>query len=274
MGPGLAGAGALFVAIAAWSFARGPIARRLCLFTTAATLVLWNPFFGDWIAAQLTSAATYWRVFWLLPMPALVAVVLSYPIEHAVAERRVSRLAVAVLSALVFGGLVASTPRAFAISAANHVRLGKPSWKVPENDFDAARAIVEVSDRDDRVLAPRLVAPWIPTFHQHPVPLVVRAEYLPVLHERLGPEELQRRMILLRLVSGQRRAPQAVAILRSAIASDKLSVIALANSTGRWPDVEALLRETGFQKIYGNADYEVWRREPATSMDPSHTPRS
>ncbi|MFP6622511.1 MAG: hypothetical protein VCC20_03455, partial [Myxococcota bacterium] len=80
------------------------------------------------------------------------------------------------------------------------------------------------------------------------------------LHAALGPDELGRRMHLLRLVSGHRRSPHAVEMLRRAILEDDLAIVCLANAAKRWPDLTRVLRETGFQKIHTNADYEVWKR--------------
>ena len=89
---------------------------------------------------------------------------------------------------------------------------------------------------------------------------VVRAEYLPVLHDVLGPGELRRRMTLMRLVSGGRQDPHALTALESALADGELAVVALSRAAITGPALPRLLREGGFQKIHENADYEVWRR--------------
>lgn len=259
IGPGLPGAFALFAAFGAWAFAERPVARRLCAFSAATTLLLWNPFMASFVAAHLTGAPTYWRVLWLLPIPTLIAVVLTAPIETGRSPKSAAVVASGA-AILLFGTSVALNPKALAPSAANQVRIAAPGWKVPVSEFDAARAIVAASTTSTRVLAPKRVAPWLPTFHDHPTPLVVRSEYLPVLHAALGLDELSRRMQLLRLVSGTRRAPHAVAILRATILEDGLSIVCLARAAMRWADLRGVLIETGFQKIYSNADYEVWKR--------------
>ncbi len=259
-GSGPAGAFALFVAIGAWGFAQTRTASRLCAFTAGAAVLFWNPFFADAIAAQLTSAATYWRVLWLLPLPALTAIVFSAGLEGR--HGRTAWAMAAVAPTLVFGALVALNPKSFALSPSNLVQLGPPRWKVPESEFDAARAIVAATGPQDLVLAPVRVAPWIPTFHQHPAAVVVRVEYLPVLAPVLGEAELERRMRLLRLVSGRTGGPRSLALLRSAILEDDLRVVALSRGALRWPELIALIGETGFQKIHQNADYQVWGRMP------------
>jgi hypothetical protein len=230
--------------------------------SAAATLLLWNPFLASTVAAHITGAPTYWRVLWLLPMPILIGVIFVSPIEHIGSDRpRLSRASKAIagsLAALIFGTAVLQDPRAFAPSPANHVAFGWPSWKVPRTEFDAASAIVAAATPADRVLAPERVAPWIPTIHHYPAPLVVRAAYLPVLYTKLGGDELDRRMQLMRLVSGRNRPPLAVALLRGAIEDDRLAVVCVSKSATRWPDVMAVLPDMGFQRIHANADYEVW----------------
>jgi hypothetical protein len=264
LGPGFIGAATLFVVIAAWSFARTPVARRLCAFAAAAALLLWNPFLADRIAAHLTSAATYWRVLWVLPLPTLLAVVLVLPMERPGDRAPGLRAwaAVAFASLLVFGGLALADPRSAVLSAKNSVRLDWPGWKVPPKEFAVARIVVEASGPDQVVLAPQAVAPWIPTLAGYPAVLVVRIPYLPVLAPVLQERELQQRVRLMRLVSGRNLPPAAIDTLRDTIARDDLRVVALATRALRWPELTALLGETGFQKIHQDADYQVWKRTP------------
>ena len=64
----------------------------------------------------------------------------------------------------------------------------------------------------------------------------------------------------MRLVSGDRHSSRAEAMLRAVIREDGLAIVCLANAAKRWPNVTRILVETGFKKIYANADYEVWKR--------------
>ncbi|MEE2673859.1 MAG: DUF6077 domain-containing protein [Myxococcota bacterium] len=259
IGPGLPGGFALFAALGAWAFAERPVTRRLCAFSAATTVLLWNPFAASFIAAHLTSAPTYWRILWLLPIPTMIAIVLTAPIERGLSAKPAAAIVTAA-AILLFGASVVFTPKALAPSAANQVRIAAPGWKVPPSEFDAARTIAEAGSAADWALAPRLVAPWVPIFPDYPALLVVRVEYLPVLHTALGPEELTRRMRLMRLVSGDPRAAYAVEMLRTAILEDGLSIVCLANAAKRASGLMRVLAETGLQKIHANADYEVWKR--------------
>jgi hypothetical protein len=92
--------------------------------------------------------------------------------------------------------------------------------------------------------------------------LVVRREYLPVLHAKLGRDELTRRLELMRVVSGQSRAPAADELLRSALLDDGVTVVGLAAGARHSPGITAVLANAGFQKIHQNADYDVWAHRP------------
>lgn len=262
VGSGWPGAFALVAPLLAWSVSRSRVARRFCAFTALVAWLLWNPVAAEWIGAWLTSAPAYWRVLWLLPMPALFAVVLTSPIESERLDPRLARAAATLGAVAVFGGSLWLAPGSLAVSPANGVQLAAPSWKVPSAEFDAARAIALAAEPSDLVLAPTLVAPWVPTFHQHPTPLVVRREYLPVLHAKLGRDELTRRLTLMRIVSGQSRAAAPGELLRSALRDDGVAVVGLAASARRSPQLLAALGDSGFQKIHANTDYDIWARKP------------
>jgi hypothetical protein len=255
MGAGPMAAFTLFAALSAWSFCDSRAARRYCAFFALAWLLVWNPFTASWIAAHLTGAPTYWRSFWLLPMPVLVAVVLSAPLALGGRARPwLGRAAVLALTSIVFLGTVRSPT----LSSANHVRIGWPGWKVPGAAFEAARVVASRGGPGAIVLAPRSVAPWIPTFHDHPYPLVVRTLYLPVLHGHLTERDLRVRIALMRLVSGDARPPHADELLRDEIAERGIRVVCLSSKAADWEDITEVLADSGLRKIYWNTDYQVW----------------
>jgi hypothetical protein len=65
----------LWLVMTCWTVApRGP-ARRMAAFLPLAFLVFFfNPYAGTWLADQV---GTYWRVFWLMPVPVLAAITLA-----------------------------------------------------------------------------------------------------------------------------------------------------------------------------------------------------
>jgi hypothetical protein len=190
-------------------------------------------------------------------MPMLGAIVLTAPLAIAGEARPwLGRIAVVALTSLLLLTGVRTPP----LSAANHVRLDWPGWQVPEAAFEAAQALASHVEPGSSVLAPRAVAPWIPTLHHHPVPLVVRPLYLTVLANHLPPRELELRIALMRLVSGEGRPPHADELLRDAIADHEISAVCLTRKASDWRDITRTLADAGLQKIFRNADYEVWAR--------------
>ncbi len=257
VGDGPMGALVWLSALGAWSLASTTAARRFCAFIAVGWLVLWNPYWGAWIAAHVTSAPTYWRALWLLPIPILSAVVLTGPLAFAPRRRALATALAAVLCAGVF--LLA--PTAWTLSRANHVTLGWPGWKVPGRALDAAIVLTADAGPEERVLAPRHVAAWIPALHDAPSPLVVRPAYLPLLSGVLDEAELQARVALFRLVSGERRAAHADVLLERALDDSRLTGVCLTRTAARWTDLTQSLVRAGFQKVHENAEYQVWRRE-------------
>jgi hypothetical protein len=250
----------LFCVLGAWALAATALARRFAVvFTLAFLLVFWSPLTVGWIAAHVTSPLTYWRVFWLLPVPALVGLALAGPLAAGGSRRsvRVGRLAIAGLAATLFLWLPARHPA----SSTSGVRLAPPGWKIAPAALAAARAVRDHAPEGAPVLAPASVAAWIPALHRHPQPLVVRRGYLALLRNALGQSELDRRAQLELLVSGARRPPHSDRLLREAIARDPLAAVCVAQSTNRWPDVRAALEASGFQSVMRNSEYEVFAPE-------------
>jgi hypothetical protein len=67
-------------------------------------------------------------------------------------------------------------------------------------------------------------------------------------------------MALMRLVSGEGRPPHADELLRDAIADHEISAVCLTRKASDWRDITRTLADAGLQKIFRNADYEVWAR--------------
>jgi len=260
LGQGPASWLALFVALGSWCVAPSALARRFCvLFPLAFLLVFLNPFTASWIASHVTSGPTYWRVFWVLPLPVLMTLMLSAPL--ALRGRSQQRWVAPCLSLAVAAVALVWLPVTPALSRANRVHLDWPGWKVPPEAFAAARAAAQHAAPGAAVLAPRDVAPWIPTLHGYPHPLVVRMAYLPILDGHLEDRELKRRVDLFRLVSGDLRPPHADALLAEAARDYPLEAVVLTRDAAlRWPDLPRNLERTGLQLVQQNDAFEVWAR--------------
>ncbi len=89
----------------------------------------------------------------------------------------------------------------------------------------------------------------------------MRPAYLPLLSGVLDAAELQNRVALFRLVSGEQRAPHASVLLEQALEDSRLTGVGLTRTAARWTDLTLSLGRAGFQKIHENAEYQIWRRE-------------
>ncbi len=208
----------LLVVIAAWLVSQTPIQRRFMTVFPLGFLALWSPYWAKWLAENLTHPSLHWRVFWVLPVPALLAVGLTAPIESraigwAPAWLRITASLALAITLFYFGSNV------HVLSSENRVWLGAPTWKVPRDAFSAACAMTELVPRDAFVLGPPEVETWITTLHDHPVSLLVRDQYLAQIGPYLGDEESERRRQLVQLVSAAPVSPDSSSLLRAAAES-------------------------------------------------------
>ncbi len=247
--------GLLAAMLCAWSAASTPAMRRVALlFVGGFLLLFWNPWLASWVGLFVTGEPTYWRVYWMLPLPLLVAVVLSWP---RVGLRPVSLGAAA--SAILALGLLGLAPRAATWSEENGVHVGAPGWKLPPDAGGAAQRVVALAPPGSAVLTPTAVARWVPVQHDHPHPLVVREIYLTALRDQLSVEEMERRTTLAQIVSG-RRPPGDGAVLADALERYPLHVVCLAPRAAQQPVLQRVLRQSPLELMAREDGYEVWAR--------------
>lgn len=183
-----------FVLILAWITVPAGPGRRVLVLLPLLFLILFNPFTAHTFAEIATGARTYWRVFWLIPAPAMLAIVLSSPL----AVRRwpqAMRIGLS-LGALALVGLL--MPKIQITSAVNHVQWAPFELRIPHPEGDVARTISQAASPSDHVLVPYEIGPWITVWPNHPSPLMVRPDYL-----NFGSaEEQQRRSFLSFWIAG------------------------------------------------------------------------
>jgi len=244
----------LAVLVGGWAVARSPSHRALTSpYTLGFLLLVWNPFTAEFVAAQLVGYPTYWRVFWLLPLPALMAATLTWPLEAI----RPSLAASAVTVALLLGvGVWAPSHPTW--SAQNWARVALPGWKVPEAEMRAARLLAAHAPAGSAVLAPLTVGPWIPTLHGHPAPLVVRPGYLALLRGTVDDAVLHQRLELAALASG--RGDLIASTLLAGIQSFDLQAVCLTEQAADGRDIRVALEQASFDRVEQTPGFEVWAR--------------
>jgi hypothetical protein len=240
-------------------FGRSMLERRFAIVFSLGFCLFWNPFTARWIAENVTHPITFWRVLWVLPIPILVAVAATIPIEmwlHPGASTR----ARAVVTLALTGIILASVSPTHTLSPQNGVRLGRPTWKVPLRDFSAADRLARQVTPGTTVIAPFTVAPWVVTMHSHPQPLVVRRGYLGFSFPGdSGAEERKRRTVLARFVSGLGAPGKVENALGAAIGDYSIEGICFVRDVVS-PEVESLLRESGMQKAESCSRYDIWTK--------------
>jgi hypothetical protein len=268
LGDGGFAALALAVVLLAWRAAPNALARR---FASVVPLVFWvvflNPAWAEWLAANATGQSTYWRIFWLLPLPALFGIAAAAP-----GQLRWLRSRPALAGALGAGALVAALvvlPRTQVLSPANGVRLGRPGLKVPV-EYELARRLDARLEPGAPVIAPPAVSAWLPTLH-HPVqPLMVRSDYLGRYLRELGPAEVRRRLALSQYMDSGRRA----GARRLAEGIEAYAIQGLCVRDRVAAGASEVLRAAGFERVETVGHWEIWIRPRSVPQAAPATPRS
>jgi len=183
-----------FVAVVAWATVPAGSGRRVLAALPLAFGAVFNPWVAHAFAGLATGAQTYWRVFWLVPAPALLAIVATAPLGL----RRLPRLFRVGGAVALVAGCALAVPKTQLTGAANFVRFAPFDLKVPVRRGEVGQAIARLGPPGSLVLVPRLLGPWVTIWPHHPCPLMVRKDYL-----HFGDlQEQQRRVFMTAWVSG------------------------------------------------------------------------
>ncbi len=252
LGDGAARSIGLAALLGGWAFLAPGLGRRYaCVVPLAVWLVLLNPYASDAIS-RYAVGNSYWRTFWALPIPALLALSIS----AAFGWGRGRGLAVG--ATLLACGLFALAPGYTTLSPQNDVRFGRPSFKVTEA-YRAAELFHEQMPAGASVVAPRSVSAWLPTFSGRTHPLLVRDPYLRRYRVELGQEDLYHRLVMTEFVSGVAIEPDAARHFARGLERYAVRgvLLAVSQQTGR---ARSALREAGFAKVLATLEFEIWTR--------------
>ncbi len=254
-GPSLVLAGVM--AGLAWFVVEGRTARRLWMVFTAGLLLLFfNPVATSLLVKQVTGFKIYWRILWILPFPALIATVLLAPLSWS-KVRWPAWLRYGTFGVLLV--LVILIPRQNIFAKGNRsVHIGWPGLKVTAaREVAAAIADLPPLPSGERriVVGPSRITEWLPTFPDHPFPLIARKTYF----YTLGPG-LERRIRVKQYVTGKYLA-DGPNILRQAIRDERLSCVCLPG-TNKWaPRIREVLVDQGFEIHDEVQGYEIWAQK-------------
>ena len=239
--------------------------------------IIANPFLNEFWGAHVTGNLN-WRLVWALPCILLFSTVL-----HVLAGAACrSALCAWVPSLLLIAWLVISPSKALVQLWTN---LGQVSIKVPEPEYQIASMLQGRLSPVNHVLAPENIAAYIPTFQNHPYPLVPRPLYLFHFRNIIPPTELLRRTSLYVLVSPteledngavsklisflvetglildkHELIPLGASFFAEAVKNHELAAVALKSASANSEYVTKLLSSAGFQRKQ-QGGYDFWLSE-------------
>lgn len=250
--------------LCAWVFCRRGLGQRFAvLLPFAVTAVLLDPFTVRFVIQNVTSAS-YWRTTWALPVPMLMALMLIAPLQ--LGRGRVSRSAALTATAAALAGFAAFVPRFSALSPENQgpnadaLEIGWPRLKVQESAWRWAGLVNANVAPGAPVIAPPDVAVWVPTYHHHAHPLLVRDSYLRLFREQLGTQEVERRHRLSLIASGEKQRESDVRFLGRALERYGIRAVLLRRGV-RISELREVLREAGFTQGVRDLGHELWVRQ-------------
>jgi hypothetical protein len=193
LGSGLVAVTTLALLLLAWTLPRGRQARRFLLLAPLLWFFLFvNPFWARTLSTNLVDPILFRRFFWILPVPAAMAVAFLLP----TALPRLGRRTGVLLSAGLLLLYAATIPEKTTLEDPTTLEF---SWtKTRPANYGAARLLVEHAPEGTFVLAPFQVATWVSTFHDHPPLFFSRKFYQRFLAAELGREEAKERAAIVR----------------------------------------------------------------------------
>lgn len=246
----------LVALLGCWSFAQGRAQANFLLASSLCFLVsVLNPYTYQFVASHFTGASTYWRLFWALPIPFMLAILLGQLLQRAARIKpRVLAITSCLAAAVVFGVFFLHFGT---LRPENSVTLGMPSLKVPPTDYLLARKLAAVIPENGIILAPDSVATWLSTFVTHPELLASRSMYLDVA---FGQNEGKLRLDLQQYIAGIRRSPNAPLELKAALTRYALTTVVVAHLSPWQIEITKILSANGWQCV-NQGPYDIWTRD-------------
>ncbi len=247
----------------AWCFSAETLARRFALVFPLGFLVfLYNPLFANIISRFVTRDYTYWRVFWVLPGPILMALCLTAPMALRRSRWR------SLLTVGLIGSMILLGPNRYQwYRVKEFVSLWPIRLKVTP-EYEVAELLSRHTPQNAQVLAPWGVSAWLTTVHGHPYPLSVR-RYLTRYQRELGGAEINFRHRMTSMMTGLRRRPTRRLVMR-AIRAYKIGAVCYPKRLVWDEDPVAAFHHHGFKLVYEDDTYIIWVKPPEHG---SATPR-
>ncbi len=258
--------------LAGWAWQRHRPARDVALVIPALFAVtLMNPYISAFVGANITSTYVYERVFWVLPVPVLLTLLIHALVESARGWRRPAK--VALVAAGILGVASASVWQGFTRHGWNNLAILRfpPGLKVPHPSYDVAAYLHRTLGPGKTVLGGRWVSLWLPTFHDPPFPLATRNHYLDSLRFIGEDRQVVQRLLLGAFLGGEIEAwkpfpepiPDLMAFMEEGLLDLRADAVFLSPRMADREDVRELLRRTGYRYSESVEGYPIWLVLPA-----------
>jgi hypothetical protein len=242
--------------LVAWACCGPGLAQRFAIVVPlAVTLVVLNPYGSRWLTANLVGPS-YWRSLWAIPVPLLMVLVLTAPLQLGGRWRWAGRAG----ALLALASFALAVPRYHSLSERNKVRIGTPELKVSDLAHRWASALNGAVAPGSIVVAPSAISVWLPTQQRHSYPLIARWMYMPRYEATLGMQDLKHRLVMTRYVDGRSERDDAPRLFRLGLKRFGVKGVCLRNFEG----VEVarkILRKEGFDRTLSGLNYEIWVRK-------------
>lgn len=247
----------LFVTLlTAWAFADDiPLARFAATTALLFFLLVLNPYTEKLVAQNFVGTSTYWRLTWVLPLPFFSAIILDRIIRDSCSIKPIASRAAVIT--MLLASIITFAWHSGTLRRANSVTLGRPSLKVFDVEYPVATQVVEDFSEHDRVLAPELVASWLPTFVVHPGLIGVRPVFF--LDSSFTDDEVKRRTALMQYVGGVSRSEDSRLMFKAALGHYGLTGIVVRHAAPWRAEIDATLRSCGWRRIAGGS-YDIWKK--------------
>ncbi len=242
--------------LVAWACCGRGLAQRFAIVVPlAVTLVVLNPYATRWLIANLVGPS-YWRSLWAVPVPLLMVLVLTAPLQLGGRWRWAGRAG----ALLALAAFALTVPRYHALSERNKVRIGMPELKISGLAYRWAGALNGAVPPGSKVVAPSAISVWLPTQHRHAHPLIARWMYISRYRASLGMPNLMHRLVMTRYVDGRSGREDAPKWFRVGLTRFDVKGVCLRNFDGA-DRARAILRKEGFERTLSGLNYAIWVRE-------------
>ena len=243
------------IILTTWLFCQNRLARRLCLvFPLCVVSIFMNPLLIDFLVNNLTGRWTYWRFFWIFPLPTIIGIAfLTLLSSTKLPLSSLKRYGVYSFLLVIFFGFL---PDKYIFSETNWTRIGFPGLKITD-EYWIARALNDLLEDRVNVLVPQTISVWLTTFHKHPFPLLSRTLYCSVLY----PEESGQAILALKLyIMGSKKLDNAAFFFRDGLQRYQVKGVCFALSNPWAVEIRKVLNNLKFDKFQDlpPLPYEIW----------------